>query len=113
MRLNKGEDMILAAHSLVECYSTLTRMPPPNRFSPHGAWAVIQSDFIARAQAVAGLDSTEILRLLAEAPARGVSGGRTYDLLIAATAERAGADLLLTFNIRHFADLAIVVQEPG
>lgn len=113
MRLNKGEDMILAAHSLVECYSTLTRMPPPNRFSPHGASAVIQSDFIARAQAVAGLDSTEILRLLAEAPARGVSGGRTYDLLIAATAERAGADLLLTFNIRHFADLAIVVQEPG
>lgn len=33
---------VLAAHSLAETYSTLTRMPPPLRLSPHLAWTAIE-----------------------------------------------------------------------
>jgi predicted nucleic acid-binding protein len=44
-----------------------------------------------------------------------VTGGRIYDALIAETARAAGADVLLTFNVRHFAGIAgdMAVVEPG
>jgi len=34
--------------------------------------------------------------------ARAAGGGRTYDALITACAEKSGAGALLTFNARHF-----------
>lgn len=46
------------------------------------------------------------LRLLQSAPDRNILGGRIYDALIVACAVEAGADVLLTFNERHFIDLA-------
>jgi hypothetical protein len=36
----------------------------------------------------------------------GVVGGRSYDLLHLACAEKSRADRIFTFNIRHFSELA-------
>ena len=53
---------------------------------------------------------------LRQAAKDAVTGGRTYDAVIARCARRAGASTLLTFNARHFlsfatGELAVVV--PG
>jgi predicted nucleic acid-binding protein len=103
-RLGQGEEMILSSHSVVECYSVLTRMPPPGRFLPAAAWSAIEWNYVGRAKVVA-LKAQQILELVRSAPGRNIVGGRTYDAVIAAVADSSGAETLLTFNERHFAPL--------
>lgn len=98
-RIEQGDEFVFAAHTLIETYSTLTRVPPRFRLS-----AQIAFDSVARLVAgrpVVALTAEEYLDLLRGAPARRVSGGRVYDALIAATAVKAGADAILTLNRRH------------
>ena len=45
-RLERGETLFVAAHTLVEAYSVLTRLPPPYRLSPTDAFALIEANFI-------------------------------------------------------------------
>ncbi|HUQ67944.1 MAG TPA: hypothetical protein VM165_00385, partial [Planctomycetaceae bacterium] len=42
------------------------------------------------------------LRVLADLAARGLGGGVIYDALIAAAADIAGVDFLVTRNVKHF-----------
>lgn len=98
---DKGGDLSIAAHALIETYAVLTRLPGPHRLSPADAWTVIEANFV-NAATLATLPAREhaaLLRTLAEA---GVGGGRSYDSLIARTASRANATTLLTLNPRHF-----------
>lgn len=71
------------AHVLVECYSVLTRLPAPQRWSAAAA-----------AELIAGLrlDALSLpgdlhQPLIAELARHGVRGGATYDGLVAATAK--------------------------
>ncbi len=106
--------MLLAAHTLVECFAVLTRVPPPGRLSPAMALAFLRRAFIEPGTVVA-LPAENYVAFLESVVATNVSGGRTYDALILATARFAGATVLLTFNARHFANLAqdVTVIEPA
>ncbi|MBA4181198.1 MAG: VapC toxin family PIN domain ribonuclease [Anaerolinea sp.] len=104
-RLDDGEHMLLAGHSLMECYSVLTRLPPPLRLAPRVVTELIQVSYVAKG-AVVTLSADQYADLLAELAASGIAGGRTYDAVIAATARAAGADVILTFNVRDFAGIA-------
>lgn len=81
----------LAAHTALEAYSVLTRLPEPFRAEPRTAVEFLERTF-----------ATERLTLDAEeqasAPGRlcalGVVGGATYDGLIAFVALSAGAELV-------------------
>ena len=79
-------------------------MPRPERLSPPVALEAIATVFLSRGEVVA-LSADGQLALLGTLAGRGLAGGRTYDALIAATAREAGADELLTFNVRHFTGL--------
>ena len=62
------------------------------------------------------LDGTSYRTLLRRAADDGISGGQTYDAVIAACTLKAKADVLLTFNEGHFRSLAergIDVVVPG
>jgi predicted nucleic acid-binding protein len=111
-RLDRGEQMAVAAHALTEAYSVLTRFPAPHRLAPADAWAVLDISF-AQAGTVISLTAPQHVALLARMATEGIAGGRAYDTVIAECAARAGARALLTFNPRHFEpgpkDLAIVV----
>ena len=105
--------MVVAAPTLVEAYSVLTRLPAPNRLAPDVALHLVDANFVRGATGVA-LSVAEYWTLLRAAPGDGVSGGRMYDAVIAQCARRARVRALLTFNPSHFAsfagpDLAIVV----
>lgn len=103
-RLGARERLATAAHALAETYAVLTRFPAPHRLSPADALALLEGNFIDRAQVVA-LDAGGYRALLRRAGTEGISGGRTYDALIAECALKARAGVLLTFNARHFAHL--------
>lgn len=103
-RLGARELMATAAHALAEAYAVLTRIPAPHRLSPADALAVLEGNFIDNTR-VAALDARGYRSLLRRAGRDGISGGRTYDAVIAECALRAKAATLLTFNVRHFADL--------
>jgi predicted nucleic acid-binding protein len=111
-RLEQGEQLTVAAHALSESYAVLTRLPAPHRLAPSDAWEVLQANF-ANGALVAALSPAQHVALLRRLARDGVSGGRTYDAIIAECAAKAGAKALLTFNPRHFepapADVWIVV----
>jgi predicted nucleic acid-binding protein len=101
-RLARRHRMVSAAPALIEGYAVLTRLPPPHRMAPADALALLDANFI-RARRVLALDSKTYCDLLRRAPGEEVSGGRTYDAVIAACALRAKVATLLTFNREHFA----------
>ena len=103
---------MLAAHSLAETYAVLTRLPGPNRLRSRDAIELLEANW--RQTPVVHLTSAETWRALRRAQRRGVIGGQTYDLLIAACALKAGAATILTWNVRHFAAAAaeIGVETP-
>ena len=100
-RLDRGEGLSVPAPALVEAYAVLTRLPPPHRLSAADAWALIEANFVAQAT-VEALDADAYVDLLRAASTEGVTGGRTYDAAIGECARGAGAEVLLTFNRRHF-----------
>jgi predicted nucleic acid-binding protein len=100
-RLEKREQLATAAHALAEAYAVLTRMPAPHRLAPADALALIEGNFTDGARVIA-LDAAGYRSLLKRAPRDGLSGGRTYDAIIAECAVRARAATLLTFNALHF-----------
>jgi predicted nucleic acid-binding protein len=113
-RLAAGEEMVVAAHTLVEAYAVLTRWPTPLRLAPADALDLLERAFVDRAEVVAP-DTATYLELLRQAPAQSVAGGRIYDAVVAASARQGRATTLLTFNERHFlglVDPAISVVVP-
>lgn len=82
----------IAAHSMVEVLSVLTRLPVPHR-----APAALVGRFLASAfrEDPLTLDAAALRSLVVDRlPAQGITGGAVYDALIAETARRAGATLV-------------------
>ncbi len=100
-RLDAGGRLAIPAHALIEAYAVLTRLPAPHRIAPADAWALLAANFVEPAELVA-LDGQAHAMLLARLAASGTGGGRTYDALIAEQAARAGANVLVTLDPRHF-----------
>lgn len=112
-RLDAGHRLTIPAHALLETYAVLTRLPAPHRLAPADAWALVKGNFVDRAT-VTTLDARAHVALLARLADARIGGGRTYDAAIAAAAQDGGADVLLTFNVRHFDPLpaALHIVEP-
>lgn len=100
-RLAKRFGLITPAHAMIEAYAVLTRLPAPHRLAASDAWTLINANFV-QGGSIAAMPAARQAALLQKLAAAAISGGRTYDALIAATAADAGADELLTFNPRHF-----------
>lgn len=103
-RLGGGDRMVIPGHALVETYSVLTRLPPPHRLRPAACLDLIDSNFISSAEIVA-LGPPAYVELVRRAASNNVAGGQIYDAVIAECGRISGAEVLLTFNERHFAAL--------
>jgi len=103
-REHAAEELVLSSHSLAEAYAVLTRFPAPHRLRSADAVALLESNW-SETPAV-HLTADETWRTLRRAQRRGVIGGQTYDMLIAASALKAGATTIVTWNERHFASSA-------
>jgi predicted nucleic acid-binding protein len=90
-----------AAHSLVEVYSTLTRMPGRHRISAEQAMLFIGS--VRERLSVVALSGDEYADALQTAAALGIVGGGIYDAMLAHAAIRAKAKAIYSWNTRHYA----------
>ena len=99
-RIRGHEELVLAAHSLAELYAVLTRLPSPHRLRADDAISLIEANW--GETFVVHLTGQETWQALREARQLGIIGGQMYDVIIAASALKAGASTLLTWNMRHF-----------
>ncbi len=105
-RLRRGNvQFVVACHALLECFSVLTRMPPPYRRSPEEVKRLLRENF-GQDALIPGLDSELAWISIAEVVASGRSGGDIYDAIIARSVFGAGAGVLLTWNLQDFLPLA-------
>lgn len=84
-------DTVVPAHVITETYAVLTRMPEPFRMSP-----TTVADYLSRQWAgrIIAPDETLYESLIPTAATASLTGGATYDALVALTAHRAGHELL-------------------
>lgn len=95
-----GEKLVLAAHSLVEAFSVLTRLPEPHRLRPDDALELIEANWgETRLIALAAPDYRATLRRCRDA---GIGGGAVYDALIAACARKARVETVVTWDLEGF-----------
>src|SRR5215472_10095676 len=88
------------AHSLVEVYSTLTRMPGKHRISAEQAMLFIGS--IRERLSIVALNGDEYADALQAAGALGIVGGGIYDAMLAHCALKAEVNAIYTWNTRHY-----------
>ncbi len=95
----------VSAHSLLEMYAILTRLPRSPRILPVQAEVLVQENVVSRFTVVA-LTAKEYAALLKRLSGEEIVGGQAYDALHLESAKKSGADRIYTFNVRHFATLA-------
>lgn len=97
---------VVAAHSLAECFNTLTRRGGgmAYRWSPTDAWIGLRQ--VSAATRIVTLTSSQTLRAIRKYAEAGGVGPRLYDALIAEAAARAGLPRLITWNVAHMQSVA-------
>ncbi len=92
---------MVAAHSLAELYAILTRLPLKPPIPPSMAWQMIQENVLAIFEVIP-LSESDYRAVLEHLAQTGITGGVTYDALIAYAAIKAQVDQLLTLNEKDF-----------
>nr|WP_211173255.1 PIN domain-containing protein [Brasilonema bromeliae] len=104
----------IATHTLAELYSVLTRLPVKPSISPYLAQQLIVENL--KNFEVISLDTHDYQMVIAQMVNLNLTGGGTYDALIAQAAIKARVDILLTLNPNHFTrlgeEIAQLVQTP-
>jgi len=101
-RAHSGEiEFIVAAHSLAECYAVLTALPIRPRISPSTAATIISENIEKTAKLVA-LTASEYRSVIHDLARLRLSGGVTYDAIVARSAAKEGVERLLTLNPDDF-----------
>jgi predicted nucleic acid-binding protein len=100
-----NEEGFVSAHSLLETYATLTRLPRAPRISSLQA-SVLIADNIVKYFSVVALTGKEYGELSLKLGQENIVGARAFDVLHLACAEKCGADRIYTFNVRDFMQLA-------
>jgi|SRR5437016_9463614 len=95
----------VSAHSILETHAILTRLPRVPRVSSMHASTLI-ADNIVKHFSVVALTGKEYADLFLKLGQNNVVGGKAYDVLHLACAEKCGADRIYTFNVRDFIQLA-------
>jgi len=98
--LESGKTDFCALHTLGEVYATLTGLPLRPRITGSEGLAVINQ--ICERLTLVTLAEQEYVSALKLASSGGIVGAAAYDALIAHCAVKAGAEHLLTWNVRDF-----------
>jgi len=96
----RKDDSFCALRSLGEIYATLTGLPLRPRIVGPEAMTAIRE--IRKRLTVVSLSDEEYVATLQELSDVGIVGGAAYDALIARCALKMGAEIILTWNVKHF-----------
>ena len=92
-----------AAHCLAEVYSVVTGMPGKDRASPDEALLFLRD--VRERLTMLTLNEQEYFNVLRDAATAGISGGTTYDAIVAHCALKAKAQFIYTWSLKHFTRL--------
>ncbi|MGI8966070.1 MAG: type II toxin-antitoxin system VapC family toxin [Limisphaerales bacterium] len=95
----------VSAHSLLETFAILTRLPRLPRLTPAQASTLV-TDNIIKHFAVVSLSAKEYGELIMKLGQNHIVGGKAYDLLHLECAAKSGADRIYSFSLREFQELA-------
>lgn len=111
LKCRRGElRMLVAAHGLAETYAALTAYPSRPRVSPGTAMTLVRESVVAVATVVA-LDAHDYMAAMAAVAGIGRGGGSIYDALHVVAAQKGGAEMLFSFNRKHFEPLLAPTQQ--
>ncbi|MGB9242317.1 MAG: PIN domain-containing protein [Candidatus Acidiferrales bacterium] len=103
-----------SAHSLIEFYAVVMRLPGRDRISSDQVLLLVQN--IRDRLAIISLSPEDYFAVLERTAAARVFGGTVYDILLAHCALKASAQILYTWNIKHFQqfgdEIAKIVRSP-
>ncbi len=105
---------IVSVHTLFECFSVITRFPPPLRVTTRVAKELLRSNLEGLIEVV-DVMSVDGWAAIEEVCLADGSGGKVYDAGIAQSVARAGASVLFTWNVKDFlrvAPLDLEVRAP-
>jgi predicted nucleic acid-binding protein len=87
-------------HSLVELYATATRLPGGHRVS--GEQVLLFLENIRERLTIVTLTADEYFAVARDGAAGNIVGGMIYDAILARCALKAGAEVIYTWNTKHF-----------
>jgi predicted nucleic acid-binding protein len=105
-RISRGDEAgFTSGHCLAETFSVLSRMPTVPKLTPLDVLAILETNIIPHFSllVLAPVDYPQAVRDLA---ARGLGGGRIYDLLHLTAARKQTLDRIYTFNETEWKNLA-------
>ena len=109
-----AKDAACSLHTLAELFAVLTALPVKPPVSPEHAMLFLD-DIRARLTPIS-LDSQDYYQTLRAAANQGLTGGRIYDALLLRCAKKCNAQIIYTWNVRHFEaiapDLAARMRTP-
>ena len=97
--------LLTAWHCCLEFYAVATRLPEELRLTPADALALLEEQVLPRFE-IAQMPAGAGPEVLTGAVREGIAGGRVYDYHLAEVARLAGAAVVVTDNLRHFAALS-------
>jgi predicted nucleic acid-binding protein len=89
-----------ALHTLAEVYAGMTALPVKQLIPPDQALLFVQE--VRDRCTIVTLDEDEYYGTIAQAADRGFSSGRVYDALILRCAAKVKAEVVFTWNLKHF-----------
>ncbi|MCU0657584.1 MAG: PIN domain-containing protein [Polyangiaceae bacterium] len=101
----KRFELGLSVHAIAETYSVLTRIPYPAKFSAVKAKKALED--IAAIATVLDSDASLYFATVDRCVSLGLVSGAIFDGLHVVSAERWGADAVLTFNEADFVRLSL------
>lgn len=87
-------------HSLAEVYATMTALPVKNGIPPDQA--VLFAQEMRERMTLVALDPEEYYATILAASERGLASGRIYDALLLRCAAKVEAEVIYTWNLKHF-----------
>lgn len=95
-----GKDGFCALRTLGEIYATLTGLPLRPRITGPEGVKILQQ--VRERLTLVTLNEQEYIAAVETASAKAIVGSAVYDVFIAHCALKAGAEILLTWNVRDF-----------
>ena len=93
-----------AAHTLAEVYATMTALPVKPVIPPEQALLFVEE--VRKRLSLVSLDAEEYYETIRKAADRGLTSGRIYDALLMSCAAKAKAEVIYTWNLKHFHSVA-------
>jgi predicted nucleic acid-binding protein len=102
-RAHAGEfPWCIAAHSLAECYATLTAPARSLGYPPILVAQIIRENLTERAATIIELSAHDYQITIERIAGLGLASGMIYDAMLTTAAEKTGVERLFTFNVKHF-----------